>query len=70
MCFSIYKDSKNLLIIFYFCGQTNNVPDVATVSEDGTVTALTMGGYSYMYKNGELLYTGGSWAFDPYCVVE
>lgn len=42
------------------------------VSPSGDVYLVlrSLSGGSQMYKNGELLYTGGSWAFDPYCVVE
>lgn len=40
------------------------------VSPSGDVYLVLRYGGSYLYKNSELLYSGSSWAFDPFCVVE
>ena len=66
----LYKGSQKILTIkteaMIYLG------DVAPlkVSPSGDVYLVLRANGSFLYKNGELLYSGSNWAFDPYCVAE
>lgn len=66
----IFKGSEKLFTINTEAEIYINNPAPLKVSPSGDVYLVLKSGGSYLYKNGELLYSGGTWAFDPYCVVE
>ena len=68
----LYKGSQKLYTIKTEAGIVGNVAPLKVSPSGDVYLALTLddSSYSYLYKNGELLYLTGKWAFDPYCVAE